>query len=138
MTIEKIQEIFTDPTIYIVLSPFVLCLILVLFMRIKLFLAKRNAEYVCVKAIDQVLRNKNGKNRLYDTVFEIITKEGVVYENIALTNKVPLHKEMTGLYNNKGQKHFLSIDKVYNFVSPYAELIILAFIIVITILLMAS
>ena len=138
MTIEKIKEVFTDPSIYVALSPFVFLLILTIIMRIRLIIAKRTAEYVCVKVVNQVPRNKNGKKKIYDTVFEIITKEGVVYENIVLNKRIPLHKELTGLYEKNGEKPFLSIDKVYNFVSPYAELIILSFIIVITILLMAS
>ena len=49
MTIEKIKEVFTDPSIYVVLSPFVFLLILTIIMRIRLIIAKRTAEYVCEK-----------------------------------------------------------------------------------------
>ena len=74
-------------------------------------------------------REGKGNKFGYDAVVEITTKEGIIFENIFLSHKISLNKEMAAILENGSKKNFLSIEKVYNYVAPYGELLISIFII---------
>jgi hypothetical protein len=111
MLIERTKEIFTNPIPYIFLIPLVFALLSMVYLRIRILFAKKNGEIVTVKIIKMVEREGKGNKFGYDAVVEITTKEGIIFENIFLSHKISLNKEMAAILEKGSKKNFLSIEK---------------------------
>ena len=134
--IERFEEVLTNPIVYVFLFPLTISLFYMFYLRIRLFFAKKNAHPAVVKVIEAVERKGHGKNYGYDVILEIKTEDEVLYEKIFLNHKVEINKEMNGLYEKRPNKNFLTVDKLYNYVSPYGEIIIIVFIALLLLLFM--
>ena len=134
--IERLKEVLTNPIVYVFLFPLIISLFYMFYLRIRLFFAKKNAQPAIVKVIELVDRQGRGKKFGYDAILEIKTKDEILYEKIFLNHKVELNKEMNGLYEKRPNKSFLTVDKLYNYVAPYGEVIMIVFIAVIILLFM--